>query len=52
MAQYRRDPSMKKITAMILTLVFAFAVAACNNDDGGGDDAPAESVAASVAPAE
>jgi hypothetical protein len=43
---------MKKITALMAALLFAFAVVACNNDDDDATEAPAESPVASEAASE
>lgn len=40
---------LKKVTALLAALLFAFVVAACNNDDADATDPPAESPVASVA---
>lgn len=44
---------LKNIAGLFAALLFAFAIVACNDDDGGGDatDAPAGSPAASEAAA-
>lgn len=37
---------MKRITALFAALLFAFAIAACNDDGGDATQAPADSPAA------
>lgn len=43
---------MKKITALLAALVFAFAVVACDDGDDDATEAPAESPVASEAASE
>jgi hypothetical protein len=43
---------MKKITALMAALLFAFAVVACNDDDEDATEAPVESPVASEAASE
>lgn len=39
---------LKSIAGLLATLLFAFAVVACNNDDDKATEAPAESPAAAA----